>query len=370
MLWSLIGLLGPVDQQPRNSANLLIAKIQRLFRRDLALENDFLRQENRILRSKLGSRVPLTEADRRVLVKYGLRIKARLGKVISIAKPETLLAWHRRQKQKKWTFDNQPKAPGRPRKSEDTEALIIRLAEENGSWGYKRISGELKKLGHKACPSYVREVLRRQGLPPAPNRKGLSWKQFLQSHLQVTWAADFFPEEVWTMGGLVTFYVLFFIHLGSRRVWIAGGTSQPQSAWMAQQGRNFSMVVEDWNLPCRYLVHDRDTSFAALDGVAKTDQLRVLKTPPHAPLCNAYAERHVREIRETLDQLILLGQSHLHRALGQIQAHHNGCRPHQGLHNVIPLGFDYPTEPASPLEIQCHEMLGGLLNHYSIQQAA
>ena len=226
-----------MNQQARNSANPLIAKIQRLFSRDLALENDYLRQENRILRSKLGSRVPLTEADRRVLVKYGLRIKHRLGEVISIAKPETLLTWHRRQKQKKWTFDTQAKTAGRPRKSEDTEVLIVRLAEESGDWGYKRISGELKKLGHRACPSYVRDVLRRHGLPPAPNRKGLSWKQFLQSHLDVTWAVDFFTEEVWTLGGLVTFYVLFFIHLGSRRVWIAGAPLNPNApGWRNRAG--------------------------------------------------------------------------------------------------------------------------------------
>ena len=370
MPWGLIGMLGPVDQQSRNAANPLVAKIQRLFSRDLALENDYLRQENKILRSKLGSRVPLTEADRRVLVKYGLRIRNRLGEVISIAKPETLLAWHRRQKQKKWTFHSQAKGSGRPPKSEETEGLIIRLAEENGSWGYKRLCGELKKLGHTACPSYVRGVLWRHGLPPAPNRKGLSWKQFLQSHLEATWAADFFTEQVWTLSGLVTFYVLFFIHLGGRRVWIAGSTPQPQSAWMAQQGRNFSMVVEDWKLPCRYLIHDRDCSFAALDGVLKTDRLTILKTPPRAPLCNAYAERHVREIRETLDQLILLGESHLRGTLSSIQDHHNAQRPHQGLGNIVPLGFDYPGEPASPHEVRCHPMLGGLLNHYSVQQAA
>jgi putative transposase len=167
----------------------------------------------------------------------------------------------------------------------------------------------LKKLGHKACPSYVRDVLRRYGLAPAPNRRGLSWKQFLQSHLGVSWAADFLTEEVWTLGGLVTFYVLFFLHLGSRRVWIAGCTPQPHGSWMAQQARNFSMVVEDWELPCRYLVHDRDTSFAAMDRVLKTNDLRILKTPPHSPLCNAYAERHVRELHETLDNLILLGVS-------------------------------------------------------------
>ena len=263
----------------RNSASPPITKIHKLFSRDLALENDYLRQENRILRNKLGARVPLTEADRRILVRYGLRLKDRLAEVICIVKPETLLAWNRRQKQKKWTFDNQPGGPGRPRKNADTQALIMRLAEENGSWGYKRIAGELRKLGHQASPSHVRDVLRRQGLPPVPNRKGLSWKQFLDSHLEVTWATDFFTEEVWTLSGLVTFYVLFFIHLGSRRVWMAGRTPQPCAAWMAQQARNFSMVVEDWKLPSRYLVHDRGTSFAAMDGVLKTRELRILKTP-------------------------------------------------------------------------------------------
>ena len=353
----------------RNSSNPLIAKVQQLFSRDLALENDYLRQENQILRSKLGARVPLTEADRRRLVKYGLRIRSRLAQVVSLIKPATLLAWNRRQKQKKWSFPNRPTPPGRPRKAGDTEALVVRLAEENGSWGYKRIAGELKKLGHKACPSYVRDVLRRQGLAPAPKRKGLSWKQFLHSHLEVTWATDFFTEEVWTLGGLVTVYILFFLHLGSRRVWLAGFTPQPHAAWVAQQARNFSLVVEDWNLPCRYLVHDRDTSFASLDRVLKTDALSILRLPPHAPLCNAYAERHVREVRETLGNLILVGEPHLRHALAAIVKRHNAQRPHQGIGNVIPLAFDYPALPAVPSEIQCEAGLGGLLNHYSLKQA-
>lgn len=219
-----------MNRNSQPSANPLTAKVQQMFSRDLALENDYLRQENQILRCKLGIRVPLTEADRRILVKYGLRIKARLAEVMSIAKTQTPLAWNRRQKQKKWTFETQSASVGRPRKAGGTEALIVRLAEENDSWGYKRISGELKKLGHHACPSHVRDVLRRHGRPPVPHRKGLSWTQFLESHLEVVWATDFFTEEVWTRSGLVTFYVLFFIHLGSRRVWLAGCTPQPHAA--------------------------------------------------------------------------------------------------------------------------------------------
>jgi putative transposase len=152
-------------------------------------------------------------------------------------------------------------------------------------------------------------------VPLVPRRKGLPWKQFIQAHLEVTWATDFFIEEVWTSVGLVTFYVLFFLHLGSRRLWIAGCTPQPYGTRMIQQARNFSMVVEDWILPCRYLFHDRDASFLALDGTLKSNDSRILKTSPHSPICNAYAERQVREIRETLDNLILSGESHLRRAL-------------------------------------------------------
>ena len=113
------------------SAEPLIIRIQKLFGRDLAMENDFLRHENRMLRSKLGKRVPLCDKDRRDLVKYGLRIRERLSEVITIVKPETLLKWHRRMKQKKWTYDNTPKRKGRLCKDKQTEQLVFRLAEEN-----------------------------------------------------------------------------------------------------------------------------------------------------------------------------------------------------------------------------------------------
>ena len=351
------------------STNPLIARIDQLFNRDLALENDYLRQENRILRSKLGRRVPLTESDRRTLVKYGLRIKDRPREIMAIATPETLLAWNRRQKKEKWTRQNQPKGPGRPRKQGDTENLVVELAEEN-QWGYKRIAGELKKLGHKVSPSYVRDVLKGHGLPPVPKRKGVSWKQFIQAHLDVTWAADFFTEEVWTMGGLVTVYVLLFIHLGTRRVQVAGCTPEPKAEWIAQHARNFCMALEDHGLPCRYLIHDGDTSFLAFDPIAQSQGIKILKTPPHSPLCNAFAERHVREIRETLDNLILLGEPHLRHVLETIQRHHNTQRPHQGIGNVVPVDFDYPEESAPRDRVQGESGLGGLLNHYSVKKAA
>ncbi len=259
----------------------LLVQVQKLFQKDLSQENDYLRVENHILRSKFEKRVPLTETDRRMLVKYGMLIKDRLAEVASIVKPETILTWNRRMKKEKWTFDNTPKKSGRSRKSKDSEELILRVAEENTSWGYWRIAGELKKLGHVASKSHVRDVLKRHGIPPAPNRKGLSWKQFIASHMDVTWASDFFTEEVWTLGGLVTCYVLFFIHQGTRRVSIAGCTPHPDSAWVAQQARNFCLQLDDSAEPCRYLIHDRDTCFLPLDAVLQCPSGR--RARPHFP---------------------------------------------------------------------------------------
>ncbi len=344
-----------------NSVDLLLAKIKNLFNRELALQNDYLRQENKILRGKLGKRVPLDENERRLLVKYGLRIKDHLDEVISIVRPETLLSWNRRMKKQKWTFTQ--KRPVRPRKSDQTEKLVIRFAEDNG-WGYRRIAGEMKKLGHKLCAGTVRNILIKNGLPPAPQRKGMSWRRFIKSHLDVAWAADFFTDEVWTLGGLVTFYTLFLIHLKTRRVHIAGCSANPDSAWVKQQARDFSMRLDDIDEKCRYVIHDRDASFAGFDFVLKGQGIKIVKTPPNAPMCNGYAERFVREARQTLDQIIALGPRHFRHALRCIEQHHNKERPHQGIGNQIPLGFDYPRTPANVIEVDCKPSLGGLLNHY------
>jgi len=272
-------------------------------------------------------------------------------------------------KKEKWTFDHTSNKKGRPRVSAETEMLVVRLAEEN-MWGYLRIVGEMKKLGHKLCSTTVKNILKKHGLPPSPQRKGMSWKQFIQSHMAVLWATDFFTEEVWTMKGMVTYYVLFFIHLGSRRVYIAGCTPFPNEMWTAQQARNFTMMLEDLPGKCRYLIHDRDASFLPFDRVIKTGAIKIVKTPPHAPMCNAFAERFVREARETLNNIIPMGESHFRYVLRCIEHHHNRERPHQGIDNVIPLHFDYLNEPADPEMIQCKSTLGGLLNHYYVNKKA
>ncbi len=227
-----------------------------------------------------------------------------------------------------------------------------------------------RRRRHRHTAVCVRDLLRQHGLPPCPQRTGLSWKQFIQAHLDVTWATDFFTEEVWTCSGLVTYFTLFFIHLRTRRVHLAGATAHPDARWMQQQARNFAVLMaESGNNPV-YLIHDRDGAFLPLDAVLQSAGVKIVKTPPQAPMCNAYAERFVRECRETLDQMILLGGHHLQHVLKRMEQHHNQQRPHQGLENVVPIGFAYPTKPANEDEVCCKSSLGGLLNHYYAEQKA
>jgi putative transposase len=352
-----------------------IERIRAMFSDKQRADVEFLKAQVRTLLEIVGNqRILLNDEQRARLAKAGLETKDSLAETSLIFKPETILKWHRALKAAKWNFSKRRKATqGRPPTAAETEALVVTLAREN-TWGYDRIVGELAKLGHTIAPTTVRNLLRKHGLPTSPNRKGMSWKTFIQSHLATTWAADFFTDEVWTLGGLATFYVLFFIHLKTRRIHIAGCTLTPNTEWVSQQARNFFLVhtppVIDNETRIKYLIHDNDASFHALDKVFKSEAVEIVKTPFQSPNCNAYAERFVREARETLDNLILVGQTHLEHILRQIQNHHNSCRPHQGIENHIPLGYEYPDQPAPPKKIRRKAFLGGLLNHYYVDKAA
>ena len=334
-------------------------------------EVEFLRAQVRTLLGVIGNkRILLTDEQRRLLATTGIAAKDSLAESSLIFKPETILKWHRALKAAKWDFSNRRKAgTGRPPKAADTEAVIVKLARDN-VWGYDRIAGEMAKFGHTVSPTTVRNILRRHGLPTSPNRKGMDWKTFIRSHLDVTWATDFFTEEVWTPCGLVTIYVMFYIHHKTRRIKIAGCTPNPNTEWVSQQARNFFISETPDDTRIKYLVHDNDTSFHGLDRIFKSEGVEIVKTPFQSPNCNAYAERFVREARETLDDFILIGQSHLERVVKQIAEHHNTCRPHQGIGNSIPLGYQYPDTPATPKKIKCKAFLGGLLNHYYVDKAA
>jgi transposase InsO family protein len=265
----------------------------------------------------------------------------------------------------------QRKAPGRPPIDQELEALVVRMAQENRSWGYDRIVGALANLGYTISAQTVGNVLKRHGIAPAPERKTTTtWKEFIRTPMEVLVATDFFTAEVWTWCGLVTYYVLFFIHLGSRKVHIAGMTPHPNEQWMTQIARNVTM--EEWGFlaPGQYLIHDRDTkycpAFQQLIDVAGVERVPL---PPRSPNLNAYAERWVRSIKEEcLSRLILFGERSLRHALTQYVAHYHHERNHQGKGNVLL----FPTvsqdaECEGPM--QCRERLGGLLKYYTREAA-
>ncbi len=174
---------------------------------ELRLRNEYLAAENRILRSKIAGRVPLDDSDRATLAEIGRRLGLKvLGELGAIVKPETILGWHRRLVAKK--FDGSAnRKPGRPRVSREIEDLVVRFAQENKTWGYDRIAGALDNLGHEISDQTVGNILKRRGIPPAPERRRTTtWAEFVRSHLDVLAATDFLTVEVWTMKGLMTHF--------------------------------------------------------------------------------------------------------------------------------------------------------------------
>jgi putative transposase len=198
---------------------------------------------------------------------------------------------------------------------------------------------------------------------PPERKRNTTWAQFIRRHKEVLWATDFFSAEVWTPTGLTTFYVLFFLHLQTRRIVLAGITPFPSEAWLKQVARN--LTFEDGPMTnARYLLHDRDAKFSqTFDDVFLAVGIKPLKLPARSPNLNAFAERWVRSVKEEcLDQLILFGERSLRHTLKEYLTHHQHERNHQGLANVIP----FPEKEARCREgsIRKSERLGGLLNFY------
>src|SRR6266446_230699 len=238
--------------------------------------------------------------------------------------PATLLRWHRELVRRRWTYRREP----RRRKGLDPALveLVLRLARENPRWGYLRISGECAKLGVKVSGTSVRNILRRHGLGPAPRRSGPTWTEFLRSQAAGVLACDFFTVET---VGLTRMYVLFFIELERRLVWLGGVTAQPTGEWVTQQARNLTMALGERATRVTLLVRDRDAKFvASFDAVFAADGVRVVKTPVRAPRANAYAERWVRSVRaECLDWILIWNRRHLERVLSAYVDHHDRAPP-------------------------------------------
>jgi putative transposase len=338
---------------------------------ELLARIEYLAAENRILKAQLNGRLKLSDAERATLGDIGHRLGRKvLGEVANVARPDTILAWYRKLVARKFDGSKARRSPGRPRIRREVERLIVRMAKENRDWGYDRIVGALANLGYKVCDQTVGNVLQRHGLLPAPERKRTTtWAAFIRIHLTLLAGTDFFSAEVLTLRGLVTYYVLFFIHLKSRRVDIAGVTVHPDEQWMQQIARNVTMEGCGALRDCRYLLHDRDTKYTqSFRTIIASGQVEPLVLPARSPNLNAYAERWVRSVKEEcLSKVVLLGERSLRRALGAYVEHYHAERNHQGKGNV--LLFPRATNARREQPVQCRDRLGGLLRYYHREAA-
>jgi hypothetical protein len=278
-----------------------------------------------------------------------------------MVRPETLLRWHRELVRRKWTYKGRAR-PGRPPIDPEVSALIVRFGRENPRWGYQRIRGELLKLQIRVSATTGRTILLRHGLDPAPRRAGPTWTEFLRSQAAGILACDFFTVETLR---LKTLYVLFFIELSTRRVYVVGATAHPDSAWVTQQARN--LAIEERLTGIRFFLHGRDAKFSGpFDGVLGTEGIRILRTPIRAPRANAFAERFVRTVRsDCLDHVLIYGRRHLEHVLRIYLSHYTEEPPHRGLHLATPAGNCWGTtgQPERG-RVERRDVLGGLIHEY------
>ena len=350
----------------------ILAYITGTVDQELLLRNEYLVAENRILRDRVESRLLLSDPQKRTLAEIGYRLgRKALEDIANAAKPETILGWYRKLIAQKFDGSKARRQVGRPRVDEDIEQLIVRMARENTSWGYDRVVGALANLGYQVSGQTVGNVLRRHGIAPAPQRRHTTtWAAFIRAHKAVLAGTDFFSVEVFTLRGLVTYYVLFFIHLETRRVDIGGITVHPDERWMQQMARNVTMEVWGALQGCRYLLHDRDTKYTpSFRAIIESSQVKSLALPARSPNLNAHAERWVKSVKEEcLSRLVLFGERSLRRALQAYLAHYHGERNHQGRGNVL-LFPSVTKTPAGEGPVQCRERLGGLLRYYHREAA-
>jgi transposase InsO family protein len=349
----------------------ILAYVTGTVDQELLARNEYLAAENRIMKAQLKGRLKLSDAERGALGEIGHRLgRKALADIATVARPDTILGWYRKLVARKFDGSKARRYPSRPRIRREVEELIIRMAGENRDWGYDRIAGALANLGYETSDQTVGNVLRRSGLPPAPERKRTTaWADFIRTHMALLAGTDFFTAEVLTLRGLVTYYVLFFIHLESRRVYIAGMTVHPNELWMKQIARNVTMddcgVLRD----CRYLLHDRDTKFTrSFRAIVASGRVKPLALPARSPNLNAYAERWVRSVKEEcLSKVILFGERSLRRALREYVEHFHAERNHQGKGNV--LLFPPNTDRYCEGPVRGRERLDGLLRHYHREAA-
>jgi len=325
-----------------------------------------LRHENAVLRRNAG-RVRYEPADRAWFAALTRFIPRRRWAGVFPVTPATLLAWHRSLAARKYDTSKR-RQPGRPATVRSIARLAVRLAKENPLWGYRRVHGELTKLGATVAPSTIYEILRAAGIDPAPRRAGPTWRQFLHAQAAGILAVDFLHVDTVLLTRL---YVLVFIEHGTRRMHLAGVTAHPTGEWTVQQARNLALNIGERFEDFRFLIRDRGSNFTrSFDAVFQATSATILRTAIRAPRMNAICERLIGTLRrELLDHSLILGEAHLRAVLTEYQQHYNTARPHQGINQRVPSGADRPPRFTAgdfrTGQILRKPILSGLINEYA-----
>ncbi|MET8677219.1 helix-turn-helix domain-containing protein [Streptomyces sp. NPDC004647] len=306
--------------------------------RDKDAEILALRHQVTVLERQLGKeKVRFTPSDRAFLAALLHRLSLHtLRRMRLLVRPDTVLRWHRSTVARRHAASCRRKRPGRPRTVRSIRALVLRLAKENPSWGYRRLHGELLVLGVKVAASTVWEILKEAGIDPAPTRTSSSWTDFLRSQADALLACDFL-ETVSLSGARM--YVLVVIEHSSRRIRVLGATMHPIASWVAQAAKNLVMDLEDIGCRARFMIRDRDGKFPDLfDAVLKDAGIEIVLSGIQIPRMNSITERWVQTCRrELLDRTLIWNHQHLLHALREFEQFYNAHRPHQGIANARPL---------------------------------
>ena len=322
------------------------------------LEIIVLRHQLAVLRRQ-NHRPALAEEDRALLgaVAAALSRPQQAGWLVT---PETLLRWHRRRIARHWT--RPCRAPGRPCTPVELRRLIIEMATNNPTWGYRRITGELVGLGHRVGASTVWRILKQHRVDPAPQRTSVTWTRFLRSQAAV--ACDFVTVDT---ALLRRCYLLFFIDTTTREVLYGGITTNPTGAWTTQAARNLFLRHPQRLTHTRALLRDRASQFTGdFDEIFRTEGLKILRTPVRGPVANAFAERWIGTLRrELLDRTIIWNQRQLEHLVTDYIDHYNAHRPHRSLNQRPPASTKPPNANGQQqLRIIRATRCGGLINEY------
>jgi len=328
-----------------------------LTHQEMARQVSYLKEENKVLRGRLPDRISTTENERKRLIRAGKKLGPQLKDLMSIVTYQSFRRWIREieAEREKAVEENSTKLPevkkqnGRPKTPEEVRELILKIKSETG-YGYTKIRQELAKLGIRVSCQTVKNVLVEAGLHDDPNTGKDSWDAFLKRHADTMWQCDYLTKPMWTSKGVIDLFMIVFIHIGTRRIWVSPSTANPNSNWVAQQARNFLMHAEDVDLEPEILMHDRDTKFTAeFDKIMKSSGCGIKKTPIRSPNLQAHVERVVQTLKhEVLNEFVVVSEKHLNHICREAQVWYNNERGHSARENLPP-GWSEHQKKCGPL---------------------